>query len=90
VEAGLESGDADGGGTHVNAAAGLAEIERHANHADLARGDVAVRRASLSHTLPIHRRDAEVAEKSLRLVLFGLRRLYFRPLGVWEFIHDSF
>jgi hypothetical protein len=45
-EAGFESGDADGGRTHVNAAAGLAEVERNANHADLARGDVAEGRAS--------------------------------------------
>ena len=45
-EAGFESGDADGGRPHVNAAAGLAEVERNADHADLARGDVAERRAS--------------------------------------------
>ena len=56
-ETGFESGDADGGRTHINAAAGLSEIKRHTDHADLARGDVAVGRAALGHTFPIHRRD---------------------------------
>src|ERR1700726_3746349 len=45
-EAGFESGDADGGRPHVNAAAGLAEVERNADYADLTRGDVAECRAS--------------------------------------------
>src|ERR1700687_1707688 len=40
-EARFESGDADGGRTHVNAAAGLPEVKRNADHADLARSDVA-------------------------------------------------
>src|SRR3979411_948452 len=45
-EAGFESGDADGGRSHVNAAAGLAKVERNADHAYLARSDVAECRAS--------------------------------------------
>ncbi len=45
-EARFESGDADGGRPHVNAAAGLAEVERNTDHPDLARGDVAERSAS--------------------------------------------
>ena len=35
----FETGNADGGRTHVNTAAGLAEIQGHADHANLARGD---------------------------------------------------
>src|SRR5258708_1192991 len=46
LKARFESGDADGGRTHVNAAARLAEVERNADHADLAWSDVAERRAS--------------------------------------------
>ena len=45
-EAGFESGDADGGWTHVDAAARLAEVERNADHADLAGSDTAVGRGS--------------------------------------------
>src|SRR5882762_6725126 len=45
-EAGFESGDADGGRPHINAAAGLAKVERNADHTDLARSDVAEGRAS--------------------------------------------
>src|SRR5260370_14188900 len=52
-EARFESSDANGGRTHVNAAAGLAEVKRNANHANLARGDIAERRASKWHMLPI-------------------------------------
>src|SRR5258708_4227493 len=40
-EARFESGNADGGRTHVNAAAGLTEVKRNTDHTDLARGDVA-------------------------------------------------
>ncbi len=36
-EAGFESGDAHGRGAHVDAAAGLAQVERHADHANVAR-----------------------------------------------------
>ena len=101
-EAGFESGDADGGRAHVDAAAGLAEVERNANHANLARGDVGVGRASLSHRLPIHRRDAECAEKSQFLIYSGCGAcifarsgsgnsftIRFRPFfrtGTWKFI----
>src|SRR5271169_156098 len=88
-ETGFEPSDADGRRTHVNAAAGLTEVERDANHADLARGDAAVGCASLRHTLPIHRRDAEFAEKTFFLVysdcgacLFPTRRLGIRSLFV--------
>src|SRR6266478_6091932 len=37
----FESSDADGGRTHVNAAAGLAEVKRNTDHSDLAWSDVA-------------------------------------------------
>src|ERR1019366_9687081 len=49
-EAGFESGNADGGRPHVNAAARLAKIKRNANHADVARGDAGERSASLGHS----------------------------------------
>ncbi len=49
LEAGFESGNADGGRPHVNAAARLAKIKRDANHADVARGNAGERSASLSH-----------------------------------------
>ncbi len=39
-EAGFESGDADGGRSHIDAAAGLAEIEGNADDADFAGSDV--------------------------------------------------
>src|ERR1700732_5007235 len=45
-EACFESGDADRGRTHVNAAARLAEVERNTDHADLAWSNVAECRAS--------------------------------------------
>jgi hypothetical protein len=45
-EARFESGDADRGRPHVNAAAGLAKVKRNADHAYLARSDVAEGRAS--------------------------------------------
>ena len=48
-EAGLESGDADGGRAHVDAAAGLSEIERHSDDANLARNDAA-EFSGLSHS----------------------------------------
>src|SRR6266478_5876144 len=48
-EAGFESGNADGGRTHVNAAARLTEVERNADHADLPRSDVAEGCASQCH-----------------------------------------
>jgi len=53
LEASFESGDADGGWPHVNAAARLSEVERDADHADLARRDTAERRVSLSHIFPV-------------------------------------
>ena len=40
----FESGNADRGRPHVNAAPGLAKIERNADHTDVARGDAAERR----------------------------------------------
>jgi hypothetical protein len=40
--------------------------------------------------LVFHRRDAECAEKTFFLVLFGLPRSSFFRVDVWEFIHDSF
>src|ERR1035438_485295 len=49
-ETGFQSGDANGGRTHVNAAARLAEVKRNADHADLARSNVAVRCASFRHS----------------------------------------
>ncbi len=52
-EARFESGDADGGRTHVNAAAGLAEVERNADHADLAWGDAAERRVALRPSVSV-------------------------------------
>jgi hypothetical protein len=49
-EARFETGNADSGGTHIHAAAGLAKIERNADHADLARSDTAERRGSQWHS----------------------------------------
>src|ERR1700690_1645672 len=48
-EAGFESSDADGGRTHVDAAAGLAEVERNADDTNLTRTDAAERRGSQRH-----------------------------------------
>ena len=49
LEAGLESGDAHGGGTHVDAAAGLSQVKRHSDDANFARNDAA-EFSGLSHS----------------------------------------
>ena len=48
-EARFQSGDADRRRTHVHAAARLPKVKRNADHANLARSDVAECRASLRH-----------------------------------------
>src|SRR5271154_6151499 len=45
-EAGFESGNTNGGRTHVNSTAGLSEIERNADDSNLARSDAAEGRVS--------------------------------------------
>src|SRR5579859_7504391 len=63
-EAGFESGYANGGRAHVNTAAGLAEVERDADHADLAGSDVRERRGSLWHELVLSSRFSVLSQPS--------------------------
>jgi len=51
LKARFQSGNPNGGRTHVNPAAGLAKVKRNTDHADVARRDAAVGRAALSHRM---------------------------------------
>src|SRR5208283_5212627 len=64
----FQSGNANGGGTHVNPAAGLAKVKRNTDHANVARGDAAVGRAALWHS--------ELSVVSSQLDQFALSKTY--------------
>ena len=79
-EASFESRDPDSGWPHIDAAAGLAEVERDSDYTDLFAGDVGGRCSSGCHGQELFTaEDAEIAESgnsfTIRLSPFLSTRL---------------